>query len=336
LSAPLSPARFRERYALAAFADGGVVVDLETGSYARLNASAAALLSSLEAAETTDAATAAVAARFQIDPARARADLDALSRALELEGARIPPIEPFEYRPAAGGGYDLWHGERWALHVDAEVRHLTLGAPDEPLPLPLFTYVSDMAPKLVSLLGTPVLHGSSWSGPHGVLGLCGKSKAGKTTTARTLARHGGALVSEDLIVLAADLSAPRIHERGEAQVHAWEREAAALLSADPSAAVDVRALQEATTGPTLPFSTLWFLSAQRRGDTFTRTALTKAAALTELMSHEFLGAAGNQQWRRFLAAGQAIVDAVASLEAALPLGLERLDAAMAGYVTLAR
>lgn len=335
MSAALTPARLRERYALAAFADGGVVVDLESGSYARLNASAAALLSSLEAAETTEAALAAVAARFGIAEARARADLDALSRALALEGARIPPIEPFEYRPAAGGGYDLWHGERRALHVDAESRHLTLASPDEPLPLPVYEYVSDMAPKLVFLLGTPVLHGSSWNGPNGVLGLCGKSKAGKTTTARTLARHGGAVLSEDLIVLAGDLTAPRIYEHGEERVHDWEREAAARLSAAPGAVVDVSTLREATTGPTAPFSTLWFLSAQRRGDVFTRTALTKTAALTELLSHEFLGAAGHQQWRRFLAAGHSIVDAVASFEAALPLGLERLDAAMAGYATLA-
>lgn len=331
MSAALTPELFRERFALETFADGGVVVDLVTGSYARLNPSAAALLSVLRDARETASAIDAAAARFGITPARAQADLVTLSLALEREGARVPPIEPFEYRQAADGGYDLWHGERRALHVDAMATHLTLASPPQTLPFPLFEYLSDVAPKLVFLMGTPVLHGSAWLGAAGVLGLCGKSRAGKTTTARALARHGGALVSEDLIVLARDLTRPVVYEGAEQKIHAWAREVAATLAAAPDAATDLRPLRDAATGPALPLSALWFLDARRRGDAFTRTPLSKTGALVELMSHEFLGAAGEAQWRRFLAAGRSIVDAAAAFEASLPLGLDRLDAAMGDY-----
>jgi hypothetical protein len=331
LSAALTPSLFRERFALATFADGGVVVDLVTGSYARMNPSAAALLSILRDARETASAIETAASRFGISPARARADLEALSLALEREGTRIPPIEPFRYRPAADGGYDLWHGERRALHVDATATRLVLACPPETLSFPLFEYVSDMAPKLVFLMGTPVLHGSAWLGAGGALGLCGKSRAGKTTTARALARQGGVLVSEDLIVLARDLARPAVYEGAEKKVHAWAREVAAALTDAPGTAADLRALQAAATGPTVPLSALWFLDARRRGDAFTLAPLSKTGALVELMSHTFLGAAGEAQWRRFLDAGRSIVDAAAAFEAALPLGLDRLDGAMGDY-----
>jgi hypothetical protein len=163
--------------------------------------------------------------------------------------------------------------------------------------------------------------------------MCGKSRAGKTTTARTLARHGGTLVAEDLIILAPDLTTPRVFVSAEAKVLAWAREATGELARGPGTTVDTDGLRAAADGPTFPVDTLWFLDARRRGDGFARTALPRATALAELLAHDFLGAAGHESWRRHLASGHSIISAVAAFEVALPDGLDRLDEAMKRYAT---
>jgi hypothetical protein len=330
LTEPLTPGRFRDRYALAAFADGGVVVDLETGSYSALNGTAAAMLTVLQTASSADEAVDRLAARFGISAERARADLAGLTEALSREGLRIEPIDAFRYRQAEDGGYDLWHGERRTVHLTPDLRRVTLGQRRDELPLEVYEYVSDLAPKVMFLLGIPVLHGSTWQRSAGVLAMCGKSKAGKTTTARTLARHAGRVLSEDLITLRLEDGKPCVFVEAEANIVRWSRAAAQALNAG-AASVDTRGLVEAATGPTAELTSLWFLDARRRGERFLISPISKAAALTQLLSHGFLGGAGDAHWRRFLETCRTITAAVAAHEASLPSGLDRLDAALADF-----
>lgn len=330
MSAPLTPARFRERYALATFADGGVVVDLETGSYSALNGTAAAMLTALQTASSDDDAVDRLAARLGISAERARTDLATLTEALSGEGLRVEPIDAFRYRRAEDGGYDLWHGEHRTVHLAPDLRRVTLGRRRDELPLDVYEYVSDLAPKVMFLLGIPVLHGSTWQGSAGVLAMCGKSKAGKTTTARTLARHAGRVLSEDLITLRVDDGKPYVFVEAEANIVRWSRATAAALN-EGAEWVDTSGLVEVATGPVAKLTSLWFLDARRRGERFEISPASNTAALTELLSHGFLGGEGDAHWRRFLETCRAITAAVAPHVASLPSGLDRLDAALADF-----
>jgi hypothetical protein len=330
----VTPDAFRERFALATFAEGGIVVDLSTGGYSRLNSTGALFLAALQAAASTAAATEVVARRAGLSLARAAEDMRALVVSLSRGGVRIEGPGPMMYRPKGGGGYDLFHGVHRALHVDSSARRLTLCSAVESLPLPIFAYVSEIGPKLLSMQGVPVLHGSSCQHGGGALVMCGKSRAGKTTTARVFAKNGRSLVSEDLIVLDDDLDYPGIFVEAETKIRQWFKEASAELTRRNDAEVDLAPLREAATGATVPMKTLWFLDAKRRqGDRFAIEGLSEPDALAQLMDHAFLGSVERESWRRYVAAGHSIISAVSPYRAYLPDGLERLEAAIQRYST---
>jgi len=329
----LTPQSFRERFAVAAFTDGGVVADLRTGSYGKINATGVAMLASLEGATSFEAAAEDIATSLKIPLAVALSDLRSLVATLGGAGVRAAPFGVVEYRPAPDGGYDLWHGEHRALHVDAPAKKLTLASPPESLPLRIYDYVSNIAPKLLFLLGVPILHGSSVAQGSTVLSMCGVSRAGKTTTARVFATHGSRLISEDLIVLDLSGGPPRVFLEAEPRVRRWFHEGACELEANHGTALDVQALREAASGPALPLETLWFLDAARRGDRFARAVIGKTEALIELLNHAFLGAESEASWRRYLAAGRAVVANATTCRMDLPNGLQTLDDAIRLYST---
>lgn len=328
----LTPDAFRERFALATYADGGIVVDLQAGGYTRLNASAAVYLRALQAAESIEAAADEVARALRLPIATAAKYLRDVMAALIQADRRQDPIGPFTYRSLGDDGCELWERDRLAIRVDGD-GHLRLMAEPGSLSFRLFDHVSELAPKLLFSQGVTVLHGSSCQRQAGLLGMCGKSRAGKTTTARTFARYGAPLVTEDLLVFHTALDRPSVFAEAEAKVHRWSRETARALDEDARAAIDVRTLRAAATGPTIPFEALWFLDAERRGARFEVRPLSRTEALGRLITNGFLGGADAASWRRYLAALHAIVGAAAASEAYLPDGLERLDAAIAGYST---
>jgi hypothetical protein len=251
VDALLAPGVFARRFALAALDGGGVLFDLESGAYFRLNAAATTGCAELQRAVSLDDAVAAIAARAQAPAPVIREQLRALA-AEASAGTRVrhEPVGPFRYTAAAGGGYDLLHGARATLTISADGRRLALAAPLAELRLPLHEHVRAVAPKLLFLQGVTVLHGASCRdvpgiGP-GVLGLCGASGAGKTTTARLLAGHRASPISEDLMVMGPDPARPAVFAGGEAAVHDWARAAATALERDPGAAVDATPLRDAS------------------------------------------------------------------------------------------
>jgi hypothetical protein len=328
----IDPDAFRARFVLASFPDGGIVLDLATGSYARLNLTALTMLEELARAATEQGAADAAAARLHISPALALRDMQGLVTDLLGSGVRNESPDSFQYRPAPDGGYDLWHGDLRALHADPTGRRLTLGAPLASLRARVVEYVSDIAPKLMFLQGVTVVHGSSCGRDGRLLAFCGKSRAGKTTTARTFARHGASLVSEDLLVFAPDES-PAVFLGGERIVANWYRQAAERLAAAPADAVDAAPLGEAARGATIPLCSIWFLDARRRGHGLNLTRLGGPDALALLLSNAFLGAREPALWREHLARMRAFVLAVTACEASVPDGIDELDAAIARYTT---
>jgi hypothetical protein len=326
----LAPEAFRERFALATFPEGGIVVDVITGSYSRLNTSAALACTALESAGNVESAIEDAMHRLSVPRPTAEEHLRVVTAGLGADGLRHEPLDPFRYWSVKSGGYELWHGDLPVLHIDEHGRHLTLLTPPANLLLPIFDYVSAMAPKIIFLLGMTVLHGSSCIRGASLLGLCGRSRAGKTTTAKVLAKYGSPLVSEDLLLLAPDLTRPEAFLGGEGRVNAWAADAARDLAAQRST-VDIGPLATIFSGPTIPLKSIWFLDAQRRGPNFATHRLGRPDALAHLMANNFLGAGGAASWRRHLAASSAVTSAIEAYEIDLPQGLDRLDEAIKGY-----
>jgi hypothetical protein len=333
MTAPISPEIFREFFALASFSDGGIVLNVSTGSYSRLNASAALLCAEIEKAESLQTALASISERLGISLELATRHVQALTAALHADGIRHEPPEPFRYRPSHEGGYDLWHEERLVLHIGGRAERLWLMSNPAELPLPLYDYVSGVAPKLLGIQGKTVLHGSSCLVGTALLGICGRSGAGKTTTARTLAKYTGGLVSEDLLVLGPDLRNPFVFIGGESYVHRWSLEAVRALGDHVGADCDADTLGLAASGESIPLRSIWFLDVRRRGELFSVRPLERADALGHLMTNNFLGSAGTTNWRRHLIASTAITSAVESFELSVPNGIERLDDAIRRYAT---
>jgi len=329
----LDPRAFRRRFALAVFDDGGIAVDLINGNYSRLNSSAAFLLEELERASSTGEACRAAAARLGIPSSVAQQEVEGLVRQLYEIKENDDPVGPFRYLPSNDGGYELWDSEQAVLHTDKEGKRLTLHAHSTPLPFRIFDYVSEIVPKMLFLHGLTVVHGSSSHRGGSAIGMSGSSRAGKTTTARTLAKHGYQLISEDLLILGRDLKRPRVCVGAEASVHQRIRQIARQLTEGRELSVDTSDLRDAATGPQIDLAALWFLDAERRGGTFQLNRLTNPDALSLLMTNGFLGSAGGENWRRYLATGRAIIAAVESYRPDLPKGLDALDAAIMAYST---
>jgi hypothetical protein len=329
----LTPDAFRRRFALATFRDGGVVLDLATGSYSQLNASGAAVLRAFFDLPDDSAVIAAIAEQFRVETSVAEGYLKSIVDALLGEGLRYEPPDPFRYLPSTEGGYDVWHDARLALHVAPDGRRLILRSAVADLPLPLYDYVSGIAPKVLFLRGICVMHGSSCISDSALLGFCGKSRAGKTTTARTFARHGRRLVSEDLLLFAPDLTKPQVFVEGERLVNAWSREATAALAAGVGASTETEGLVAAASGERMPLAKIWFLDAARRGLDFIVRPLGPAEALPLVMANQFLGGSGDAGWRRHLANSQAVANSVTAFALNLPDGLDQLDRAIGNYIT---
>lgn len=329
----ITPEEFRKRFALAVFSDGGIIVDAVGGGYSLLNASAAALLIEIERSESWDEATAASAIRLGISREVAARESDELIRQAGGLGISQPAIGPFRYQPSPDGGYDLLDSQGPVLHSDDRGQQLSLLVAPESLAFRIYDYVSEMAPKLMFLQGTIVIHGSGCHRAGTATGMSGASRAGKTTTAKALAANGLSLVSEDLLIFDPDLTKPRLCIDGERTVNAWTMAASSALEKHPEESVDASRLVEAAIGPTVALKAIWFLDVRRRGEKFRLNRLTKADALSLLMGNAFLGAADSHNWRRYLASARSIVAAVDSYAADMPDGLAALEAAMLTYTT---
>jgi hypothetical protein len=329
----ITPDLFRTRFAVAPFSDGGIVVDTLTGNYSRLNVSATVMCVALEQVDSLEGAIAVASEKLRIPQSVARSGMESLVSALLAKGIRHEPPDPFRYRVAEAGGYDLWHDQTLVLHVDDGGRCLKLVTPVTQLALRVYDYVSAIAPKVLFLRGVTVLHGSSCVRDGSLIGICGKSRAGKTTTGRILARYTSGLVSEDLLVLGSDLSKPEAFVEGEATVHRWSVEASQTLTETGEVPIDDSHLTRASSGQTVPLRTVWFLDARRRKAEFAARRLAGPDALALLIANHFLGAADSTNWRRHLTASHLIASSVDSYEIDVPDGLERLDQAIGRYTT---
>ncbi|MDB4983380.1 MAG: hypothetical protein JWM82_4132, partial [Myxococcales bacterium] len=188
------------RFALERVSDGGVLVDLQTGSYFQVNASAAEICGALLDEVDVEAARARVSARLNVDLDEAASLIEGICEGLGEEVASGEIEGPLRYGPS-GDAFGLEEDGCPVLLVDPATRGLMLAEPARVLRYPMLDYVRTITPKLLGLLGFTVLHASACRLSGGVVGFSGQSGAGKTTTMQAFASAGGTALAEDLLVL---------------------------------------------------------------------------------------------------------------------------------------
>jgi hypothetical protein len=324
---------FRDQFAIEPVGDDGVLIDLRTGGFFRLNPTATkACLALQQSASFADAAS-LLAASLEVLPAEAAALLESVQSQLAAPGVRTEPVGPFRYRPNEGG-YALEDNGRVVLTMDTSGRTLRLEAHPDTLAFKMLDYVRAVTPKLLHLRGVTVLHASACLLPEGLTAFSGRSGAGKTTTARAFERAGARLISQDLVVLTA-ASTPAVVLDGESRAHAWAAATADTLAGGSVAELSCGGLAHVTApGPELSLRAIWFVdSARRSGHGLQRQRLAAVDGTLALLANSFLGSESPESWRRHVRETHGIVASLALWDVTTPDGLDRLAAAARDYAT---
>jgi hypothetical protein len=331
---PTAGRPFAERYLLARFPTGGVVVDLVSGNYFRVNSSAALICAALSVTANRVDARARVSGELNISPEEATRAIDDVIAGLSASAVHHEIQGAYHFYPAKVG-YGLWHGDKCVLEVDGDDFAIRLApgaetAPDRQLEL----YVRAVVPKLLSLRGATVLHASACTFPGKLIGFAGFSGAGKTTAARAFRDAGAQLLSEDLVVVAVRDNNAAMFVEGEAFIQSWARRAAVELHANPRMSLCSHSLVGVVEGSTARLDQILCLDRDRRtGGDFNSRPLEAPEALTALMTHDFLGGIEPETWRRFFTSALALVRVVDVREGWAPDGVERLLSAAARYIS---
>jgi hypothetical protein len=329
------PDAFAQRYLLARYETGGVVIDLASGNYFRINRTAALVCDALAHAPDPSAAANSVASALGIDTDEAGRVVAEVVAGLDAPGVRGEIQGSYHFFPTESG-YELRHGDRRVLEVSSDGGHLRIAAgAAPPAASQLELYVRALAPKLLFQNDVTVLHASCCAAAGKLIAFAGVSGAGKTTTARAFVAAGAIPVSEDLVVLAPGQAAASVLMRGEASVHGWARAMASRLLADPDRPLPVGALAaETIQSPATRLDSILFLDVARRDRSDFRSApLAEPDALAELLRHDFLGALAAHSWRRFFHAAVALLAQIDARALWAPAGVDGLTAAAARYIS---
>jgi hypothetical protein len=323
---------FPQRYLVARYSSGGVVVDLHTGNYFRVDTAAAEVCDVLMNDDSKGVAD-EVARRLKLPRAQAAMAVTDTLSALATARVHGPLNGPYHFHPEESG-FGLWHAGKRVLAVESNDLNIYIpeGAGSERSPLLEF-YVRALAPKLMFLIGLTVLHASACKIGNSLVAFAGPSGAGKTTTARAFVRAGAGAVVEDLLVLKPGMSKPSAVLDGEVRVHAWAKKLSLVLAAG-SARVPSSELATMADGPHVAVNAVLFVDVARRAGTdFCARSLSGPDALVALMANDFLGAASPAEWRRYFTTAIALAASTELAEVTAPFGVDTLDAAAARYTS---
>jgi hypothetical protein len=325
---------FLDRYAIRNFHDGGVLIDLATGTYMRLNISATDICAVLADASDIGSAAAQLTRRWgRTEDAALRTIRDVVEGLGQL-GLRREPPGAFRYAASPQGGYVLTSNGSPRVRNSSDGTSAWLASPDVPATTAqIFGYLRAIAPKLLFLQSTVVIHGSASRIQGGVRVISGESEAGKTTTARAFHAAGRTLFAEDMLVLTSS-SPLRVYDGGETAINAWAARSAKRLAHSPHDKIDAAVLRTATAGEPIPVSEIWFIDSARRGqcgDQIVPRRLGETEGALAVMTSLFLGASSPDAWRVFLSLAGDIAAAVPLFETPMPAGLGALAAAAKSY-----
>jgi Coenzyme PQQ synthesis protein D (PqqD) len=325
---------FSQRYALESFSDeSGVLVDLTTGSYFKLNASAAIICRSLEGAMTTEEAIGKIAEKLSVRPSEAKKMIAVVKDDLSKGTAPDVTAGPLRYVSCPDGSAIFEEDGRPIFSIASGSQSVRFRASLGDLTSPLLLYLQALVPKLLALLEVPTLHASACQIAGELLAFSGKSGAGKTTTARAFERGGARLLSEDLVILSLTGESPSMYMDGEHLARDWAKAAAPRMEKAPDEAVAFKGLADAQRGTTHPLKSVWFVDKKRRtGSDLRLRKLPAADGTLALLGNGLLATSQGEHWRAFLRRSRLIAERTALSEATMPEGLARLQIETKRYI----
>jgi hypothetical protein len=283
------------------FDEAALAVDLRTGSYYRLNATAEMICRVAAEGGDEQQARVLLVETHRICEQEAAAAVTAVWAALRDPRPPADPVGPLRYRPSERG-YALHLGGSPMIETSRDGSVIRLVAGSSIAPEMLEQWVRCIAPKALFLQGVPVLHASACSFGASVLAFSGESGAGKTTTALAFAATGRVVHSEDLVVVDVAGNKPIIFIEAEATVRAWAAEQGKALAREPGRVLDCRPLASAVCrGGRAPLGAIWFVDrARREGVTLRAQEIPAVDTLAALLQTSFLGSSEREAWRAFV------------------------------------
>lgn len=319
--------KLADRYALVETNTGGLMLDLVSGALLELNASGKAIwqLALAGQSEETIAATLATRHALELDTARRH-----VGETLRTSFDAVPEVAKtaFHYE-RSGDAYLFNFRGKGALVVDDRGDHITLAAPPEGVSLPYLLQV--IAPKVLALRGQVVLHASAVAMDGKVVAFSGLSGAGKTTTARAVARAGAQLICEDKLLVHVSDSGAVVAPGAEKLVAEWAEVTSTALVASKRASCSN--LDPAVDAETLPLVEIGFLDAGKRtSGPYACRALSETETAGAVFRHAFHGSDAGQEWIRYLRTAARVGQFVRGLDLTMPDGHDRLADAAAAIV----
>jgi hypothetical protein len=323
----------RADYVFERFVDGSVLLDLGSGLLFRLNSTATEIWElALSKGMAPSAIASDLARSHGISAEQASADVAA---ALAIPEHDPLPAESTEltFEPGQTGFLLSRYGQpAFVIDTASEtIQALPSTPPDD-----YGMFLRSMAPKLVARGGSLVLHASAVATPGGNLwAFLGTNGAGKTTTARTFARNGFRLISEDKLVtrvrggkLTADLE-------GEPRINDWIRRTRRSLELVQDRRAGFAEMAGWIEGPYLPIERAFLVDSQRRsGWSLDVHELGPSSAASEVFPHAFYGSALAADWRRQLSSVAVLARTARVFTATVPEGVDLLDAAIQAYIAI--
>jgi hypothetical protein len=316
------------RHALVQFERDGLLLDLSTGVLCHLNQSAMFVWAGFIDGQSESALAEQLARRYGLPLPTAQAHV---SEALALDAVAaepLPPTPPYLYERTAADAYTLSRNTAPLLSIDARGEFIRLSHPQSVATAELPLVLHAIAPKLMALRGHFVLHASAVLIGSSLVALCGKSGAGKTTTARALVRAGAAPVCEDKLVIRSQPDRIDGFIHGESRIKGWVAEAVPALADGRTATCS--ALDQAADGESSALTAVGFLAADRRdGSTIVTKPLGHSQAASALFGNAFHGSDLAEDWRQHLEIAARAARSIAAYDLVVPAGLERLLVAAA-------
>jgi hypothetical protein len=323
-----------ERFLIETFSERGVLLDLATGTYFRMNGPGRHVCEALLSTPSLEAAVAEVVQRLHISAEQAAIEVTEISNGLIAPVPRRTSPGPFSYRPDMHLYLQCFEDVPvLEIGPDGQNARVLPGAGER---VSLEDCLRVAAPKLLVLQGFTVLHASACVVEGGLVAFCGLSGAGKTTTARAFSEAGWTAFCEDLIVIeTASLSTPRpaAHALGEEGAHSWAR--ATARSQAKVDVIDCSGLGKTVVADrkTIPLRTALFLANDRRmGKDIVLAQATPDGALVHLMECSFLASSSPSSWRQLFESFAAIARTVDGFVVSVPQGISSLADAARRYI----
>jgi hypothetical protein len=284
---------------------GATLLDLESGAFFSMNATAADIWRRFLEGESRGAIAKDIAAKSGMSEVDAMTVADGVLSPVEtgiaaeaVDESGWPAVQPTPYdiTPDGENSFVFSHLQQKLFRFDPESRIIkriaTLSETEWK------QHLWSFSPNLLAMMGVPTLHAAGVMDGDQVVLFSGPSGAGKTTTARMWAEaNDSAIVCEDKAVLGESDGGMFLFRDAELVITEWvSRTSNEVLN---TANILIKDLLNAAKGPTSNVSAIGFLDlSQRRPGLkqIERRALTEKESVAFILRQSFTGTRSRHAW----------------------------------------